>query len=275
MSRCSSSWAMTPSYRFGLLGVVADAVHPVERVDHDDVHAGVVDVLGREVPGGVRVDGAVVVRLVLHVVDEHHQGVAARPIGADRRADVAEVRLVDGDDVVCELVAERVDLLLRDEVVGSGALSARCELVIRVLVERRIEAGNPFGAPDATLRDVDVDGRPVGGRVGVGLLEDLVVRPARLAVVEVDEHRRIARFAHGVGGSGRSKCSEARHEGRHHDTYRELAHIRSPCFDHLTVELPAWTWGEWPHTQRVAGLVTSAAMTSSPPPTEAGVVSVA
>ena len=180
---------MTPSYRFGTVGVVADAVRPVERVDHDDVHAGFVDVLGREVPGGVRVDGAVVVRLVLHVVDEHHQGVAARPIGADRRADVAEVRLVDGDDVVCELVAERVDLRLRDEVVGGGALGARCELVIRVLVERRVEAGDPFGAADAALRDVDVDGRPVGGRVGVGLLEDLVVRPARLAVVEVDEHR--------------------------------------------------------------------------------------
>ena len=96
---------MTPSYRFGCLRIVADPIRPVEGVDHKHVHAGFGDVLRREVAGGVGGHRAVVVGLVLDVVYQHHQGVAARPVLADRRADVAVVRLVDSDDVAGKLIA--------------------------------------------------------------------------------------------------------------------------------------------------------------------------
>jgi hypothetical protein len=69
------------------------------------------------------------------------------------------VRLVDRDDVVGELVAQQVDLRLGDQVVAREVVRTRCELVIGVLVERRVEAGHALGATDSAFRHVDVDGR--------------------------------------------------------------------------------------------------------------------
>ena len=78
-------------------------------------------------------------------------------------ADVAEVRLVDRDDLVGELVTELVDLRLGERVVVDRVVGARREVVIRVLVERRVEAVDAFDPAERPLGDVDVDGRAVGG----------------------------------------------------------------------------------------------------------------
>jgi hypothetical protein len=100
--------------------------------------------------------------------------VAAGAVRAHRRADVAEVRLVDGDDVVGEVVAQGVDLGLRDQIVGRLVLGTRDEFVVRVVVEGRVEAAYSLGAADPAVRNVDVDRRAVRRRTGVRQLEALV-----------------------------------------------------------------------------------------------------
>ena len=57
-----------------------------------------------------------------------------------RAALLAPDGLVDGDDLVGQLVTHVVDLRLGEDEVGCRAISTRSELVTRVVVERRVEA---------------------------------------------------------------------------------------------------------------------------------------
>ncbi len=166
----------------------ADAVRPVERVGHDHVHAVVRNEVRREEAGGVGVGRAVVEEVVEDVVGQQDDGVAT----VARAADEAEVLLVHAHDLVRQLIAERVDLVLRDEVVAGLELrGARSERVGRVGIEGRAHPEHVL-VPDTALRHVDIDGRPVNGRVGVGALEGEQHLTARGAVADVEGERRIA-----------------------------------------------------------------------------------
>jgi hypothetical protein len=88
------------------------------------------------------------------------------------------MRLVDGDDVVGELLAQLVDARLGHQVIGQGT-AARGELVGRVGVDVGVDAADPGPAVHVpTDRNVDVDRCPVRSRTGVRRLElDVVGAP--------------------------------------------------------------------------------------------------
>ncbi len=174
--------------------VLADAVGPVEGIEHDDVHAHAGHEVGREVAGGVGRDRAVVVAVVLHVVDQGDQRVACGVAGI-RGIHLAEVRLVDGDDLVCQLVAQVVDLFLGERELRGEVVGARGELVVRVVVKGGVEAMHPSrrrAVEWRALRHVDVDRRALIGRAAVDTSERLVVGAARRAVVDRHDDGRVS-----------------------------------------------------------------------------------
>jgi hypothetical protein len=117
---------------------------------------------------------------------------------------------VDRNDLVLELIAQQVDLLLgHDVIAGIELAAAGHELVVRVRVPVRVDAFCGFGANRA-YRYVDVDVGPVSGRAGVDLLELDDNLSAGVAIADVKGDRFVARRRIGRGHADRRDDREQR-----------------------------------------------------------------